>query len=108
METRSQLENRLVAQEQKAEAIQLKFEQDRRVWESQRQIYQAEIARLQGALEQIATSPEGGRITPGHGPDSNVVDALQTENLRLRAAWQELMERRLRRGSFRILGGATG
>ena len=42
-----ELENRLAAEQQKADALQVKSEQDRRAWEAQRQIYQAEIARLQ-------------------------------------------------------------
>jgi DNA repair exonuclease SbcCD ATPase subunit len=93
-----QLENRLAAQQQKVDALQVKSEQDRRAWEAKRQIYQAEIARLQGTLEQVTNSPAArgahdGRVTPGPGPDANVVEALQAENLRLRAAWQELVER---------------
>ncbi len=91
-------------QEQKAEAIQVKFEQDRRVWESQRQIYQAEIARLQGALEQIATSSEDGRITPGHGPDSNVVEVSSGREPSASSRLARTDGAHLRRGSFRILG----
>jgi len=93
-----QLENRLVVQQQKAESLQVKSESDRRAWEAQRQIYQSEIARLQAALDQVATSPEAvgthdGRVTEAPGLDSKGVEALQAENLRLRAAWQELVER---------------
>ena len=108
-----QLENRLAAQQQKADALQVKSEQDRRAWEAQRQIYQEEIARLQGTLDQVAKSPEApgaddGRVTQGPGPDASVVEALQAENLRLRAAWQELVERTLRRRSCRIVGREAG
>ena len=72
---------------------------DRHAWEAQRRIYQEEIARLQGTLDQIASASEAhgaddGRVTQGPAPDDNVVEALQVENLRLRAAWQELVERR--------------
>jgi hypothetical protein len=93
-----ELENRLAAQQQKADALQLKSEQDRRAWEAQGQLYQNEIARLQTALCQVATSSEtprshDGRDTQGPSPDTNVVEALTAENLRLRAAWQELVER---------------
>jgi uncharacterized small protein (DUF1192 family) len=93
-----QLENRLAAEEQKAGALAVRVEQERRSWEAQRQIYQAEIARLEGTLDQIASSPDApgdrdGRAAQEPGPNSGVVAALQAENLRLRAAWQELVER---------------
>jgi chromosome segregation ATPase len=93
-----ELENRLAAQQQKVDALQVKSERDRRAWEAQRQIYQAEIARLQETLDQVANSPlapgaHDCRVTQGPDPDANVVEALQAENLRLRAAWQELVER---------------
>jgi hypothetical protein len=94
----SQLENRLAAEEQKAAALAVKVEQDRRSWEAKGQAYQAEIARLQGALDQIASAREApvdgdGRAGHEHGLDAAAVEALQAENLRLRAAWQELVER---------------
>ena len=54
-----ELENRLAAEQQKVDALQVKSEQDRRAWEAQRQIYQAEIARLQGTLDQVANSRRG-------------------------------------------------
>jgi hypothetical protein len=93
-----QLENRLAAQQQKVDALQVKSDQDRRTWDAQRQIYQQEIARLQGTLDQVANSPEAsethdGRVSQGPGPDASVVEALQAENVRLRAAWQDLVER---------------
>jgi hypothetical protein len=93
-----ELENRLAAQQQKVEALQVKSEQDRRAWDAKRRIYQEEITRLQGTLDQVAKSSEApgthdGRVAQGPGPDANVVEALQAENLRLRAGWQELVER---------------
>jgi chromosome segregation ATPase len=93
-----ELENRLAAQQQKVDALHVKSEQDRRAWEAQRQIYQAEITRLQGTLAQVANSPESpgahdGRVTQGTDHHANVVEALEAENLRLRAGWQELVER---------------
>ena len=81
------LENRLAVEEQKADALRRKSEQDYRAWEAQRQIYQAEIARLQAGPGDVPTT----RDAPG--PDSSVVEAISAENLRLRAAWQELVER---------------
>jgi hypothetical protein len=93
-----ELENRLAAQEQKAEAAQAKSDQDRRAWEAHRQIYQAEIARLQGTLDAAASSraalgDKDGRAPQDSGSRPSAVDALQAENLRLRAAWDELAER---------------
>jgi hypothetical protein len=93
-----ELENRLAAQQQKVDGLQVKAEHDRHAWEAQRQIYQAEIAQLQERLVQVANSPLAhgavdGRVTKGPDPDANVVEALEAENLRLRAAWQELVER---------------
>ncbi len=76
----------------------MKSEHDRRAWETQRQIYQDEIARLQVRLDQVVTSHEASaaqdsRVTQSSGPTVEVVEALQAENVRLRAAWQELVER---------------
>jgi len=94
-----QLESRVAAQQQQADALRLKSEQDCRAWESQRQIYHEEIAQLHVTLNQVvATSREAsgapdGRVTQGAGPDAGAVEALQNENLRLRAAWQDLVER---------------
>jgi hypothetical protein len=93
-----QLENRLAAQQQTADALRMRFEQDRRAWEAQRQIDQEEIARLPVTRDQVANSSEASagpdaRSTQGSGPDADVAAALRAENLRLRAAWQELVER---------------
>jgi hypothetical protein len=93
-----QIEIRLEAERQKGDALRMKSDHDRRAWEAQRQIYQEEIARLQVRLDQVVTSPEAsgaleGRVTQSSGPNVEVVEALQVENLRLRAAWQELVER---------------
>ena len=93
-----ELENQLAAQRQKVDALRVKSDQNRRDWEAQRQIYQAEINRLQGMLDQVATTPEAcgahdGQRAQGPDTDAHVVESLQAENLRLRAAWQELVER---------------
>jgi hypothetical protein len=96
-ETRHDLANRLAAQEQKAESLEVKSERDRRDWEAQRQIYQVEIARLQSALEHASTAEilagQTRQVSDDRGPDENTVEALRAENLRLRAAWEELVER---------------
>jgi hypothetical protein len=92
------LENQVVAQQQKAEAVEAESDQDRRDWKAQRQLLQAEISRLQGALDQVASMADEKKdlanedLSTG-GVDSSVVEALQAENVRLRAAWQELVER---------------
>src|SRR5262249_28105830 len=93
-----ELENRLAAQEQKTEAIHAKSERDRRGWESQRQAYQGEIAKLREALDQAAVTPDArgesdGRVTQERSPNADLVESLQRENRRLLAAWQELVER---------------
>jgi hypothetical protein len=93
-----ELESRLAGEEQKVDALKVKSEQDRRAWEVQRQIYQAEIVRLQRTVDEAATlrdSPvaRDGRTTSDSSPDSNAVEALEAENLRLRAAWEDLDER---------------
>jgi hypothetical protein len=90
-----QVENRLAAEQQKADGLAMKLEHDRRTWEAQRQIFQAEIDRLQGTLDEIAKSPAAhdGRATQDPDLTSAAVEALRAENLRLRDAWQELMER---------------
>jgi hypothetical protein len=92
------LTSQMTVQEQKAEAILVKAEQDRLAWEAQRQRYQEEIARLQVALDQAAapaetTASNVNQDSSGRAVDSGVLEALQSENLRLRAAWQELVER---------------
>jgi uncharacterized small protein (DUF1192 family) len=92
------LEDRLAMEQQKLCALEAKSDQDRRAWEAQRQIYQDEIAGLRRTFDQIAQSPEAdpardGRILQDGSSDATVVEALQAENLRLRAAWQEQRER---------------
>jgi hypothetical protein len=93
-----ELENRLAAQEQKTETHLMKLERERRAWEAQRQVYQKEIDRLQGTLDQARTSPAAledldSRIGNDQGPGIEAVKALQLENDRLRAQWQEMVER---------------
>jgi hypothetical protein len=97
-DTLHELENRLAAHEQKIEAIQAKSERDRCGWETQRQAYQAEIARLRTAIEQAAVTSEArgdhdDRVTEKGGPTADLLEMLQAENCRLKAAWQELVER---------------
>lgn len=93
------LESRLAAQQQKAEALERKAEQDARAWETQRRMYQGEITQLQTALDQVTAAAGAGagasseQAGAGDAVDSGVVEALQAENSRLRAAWQELVER---------------
>jgi hypothetical protein len=93
-----ELENRLAVEQSKVDSLQAKSERDRRAAEAQRQIYKAEIARLRETLDEVANSAKipgclDGRVTEGSGPDANALEVLQAENLRLRAAWQELVER---------------
>lgn len=93
----SEIENELVAQRHRLEALQLRSEQDRRTWEAQRQVYQEEIVRLQESLDQVSASSSATGDTESSEVEERVdpaaVEALQAENLRLRAAWQDLMER---------------
>ena len=91
------LEHQLATLQQKAEGLERKSEQDRRGWEAQRQIYQQEITQLQGALDQLTESARASgspddRDAVASAVDPNVVEALQAENTRLRAAWQELVD----------------
>jgi chromosome segregation ATPase len=92
------LEARLAAQHAETDALRLRSERDRLDWESQRQILQAEVARLEIALNQASRSCRApGAQDAGASqicsPDSEMVEALREENARLRAAWQELGER---------------
>ncbi|MGC8639513.1 MAG: hypothetical protein ACP5XB_06500 [Isosphaeraceae bacterium] len=92
-----QLQSELAAQRQRADALQSKSEQDRRSWDAQRQVYQEEIARIQAALDEVAASaqaPADDRAgKTAEGVDPSLVETLQAENSRLRAAWQELVDR---------------
>jgi hypothetical protein len=92
----SQLQTGLAAQQQ-ADELRWKAEQDRRVWESQRRAYEEEIARLQATLAQAPTAsqPGGGtdRSASPDEPDAGLVETLQAENLRLRTAWHELVQK---------------
>jgi hypothetical protein len=93
------LQEQLAVQQRHADELRKEVEQGRRAAESQRQAYEGEIARLRAALARTGTDEsavgEGdeGRATPEGGPDSEAIDALRSENLRLRAALQELAER---------------
>jgi hypothetical protein len=92
------LENDLADQQQRADALQIKSDQDRRDWGDKRQSYHAEIARLQAAIDQLAASGEAAARTESRdqqaeGADAGLIETLQAENVRLRAAWQELVDR---------------
>ena len=76
----------------------MRLERERRAWEARRQVYQKEIERLQPTLEPARTSPaamndQHTRISEVHQPAGELVNALQRENDRLRAAWQEMADR---------------
>src|SRR5262249_44357216 len=90
-----QLEERLVSQQQEEDTRRQRWEGDRRDWETQRQILEAEIARLQSTVNLAATAggDDVGPVHDCHGSAAAAVEALQAENVRLRAAWQELAER---------------
>src|SRR5262249_9042899 len=70
-----------------------------RAAEAQRQVYEGEIARLQAALAQGRAAAPAARegddesAAPAPRPDSEMIEALRSENLRLRAAWEELANR---------------
>ncbi len=51
-----ELENRLALEQSKVDSLQAKSERDRRAAEAQRQMYQAEIARLQETLAELVNS----------------------------------------------------
>jgi hypothetical protein len=93
----SQLQTGLAAQQQQADELRWKAEQDRRVWELQRRAYEEEIARLQATLAQVPTASQPGLDADGRAapdePDAGLVETLQAENRRLRAAWRELMQK---------------
>lgn len=86
-----ELENRLAAQERKAESSREKAEHDRQGWDALRQSYQEEITRLQGALGRSRTPDDSAENADG--PAAAEIESLQTENLRLRAERRELLER---------------
>ena len=88
-----QLQDERAAQQHRADSLQLKSEQDRRAWDAQRQVYQDEIARLQASLDEVTAAAAAVAGKVAEGVDASVVEALQAENLRLRAAWQELADR---------------
>jgi uncharacterized small protein (DUF1192 family) len=92
------LEERLAAREQEVQELRKKAEQERRAGEAQRRVSAAEIARLQAALGRVQAAPaaaagDGEAGDPRPGPDDEVVDALRSENLRLRAALEESTKR---------------
>jgi hypothetical protein len=91
------LRDQCAAQQRQADGLRLESERQRRVWETQRQAYEGEIARLQAMLVKVPASgpAEGndeGPTDPGSHPEAGVIQALQEENLRLRFDWQELVD----------------
>jgi len=91
------LQARLGDQQREAEELRTKSEHQHRGWEVQRQVYEAKIARLQAGLAQAqashaAVGADDGQAHPGSRPDVGAVEALEEENLRLRAR-QEIVER---------------
>ena len=94
-----QLQERLAGQQQQADELRKKAEQDRRAGEAQRRIHEGEIARLQAELAHARAAAPGGTDGDGEpaasGPvaDPAVIEGLRSENLRLRAACEELTKR---------------
>ncbi len=89
---RLRLEERLAAEQRRADESTRRAEQDRRDAEAQRRTYEAEIARLREALARgrpAGAGDEAGRPPAGRGPDSDELESLRAENLRLRAACAE-------------------
>jgi len=91
------LQARLGDQQRETDELRTKSEQHQRGWEVQRQVYEAKLARLQAGLAQAqashpAAAADDGQAHPRSRPDAGVVEALQQENLRLRAR-QEIVER---------------
>jgi hypothetical protein len=77
------------------ETIALLLDQLSRVEEAQA-AGRAEWEQLAGwlaELEHRVEGQDGQGSAPGSGPDSELVAALRSENLRLRAAWEELSQR---------------
>lgn len=81
---RLRLEERLAAEQRRADESTRRAEQDRRDAEAQRRTYETEIARLREAL--AGGRPAGAGETAGQGPDLEELESLRAENLRLRAA----------------------
>ncbi len=91
------LQARLGDEQRETAELRTKSEQQHRGWEVQRQVYEAKLARLQAGLAQTqaahaAAGADDGQAHPRARPDAGVVEALQEENLRLRAR-QEIVER---------------
>jgi hypothetical protein len=76
------LEERLAAEQRRADEARQRAEQDRRDADAQRRVYEAEIARLRAAL----AGDEARRVPAGRGPDSEELESLRAENMQLRAA----------------------
>ena len=77
------------------ETISLLLDQLSRVEEAQA-ASRAEWEQVAGwlaELEQRVEGQDGERGAPCSGPDSEVVEVLRSENLRLRTAWEELSQR---------------
>jgi hypothetical protein len=89
-----ELQDRFAAQERHSDALRMRMEQERRAWEVRMKAYEGEIARLREALESSASSAPAAadpdRAAPGAGAQAEAIEALQSENLGLRSALEEL------------------
>ncbi len=87
-----QLEERLAAEQRRADESRKQAEQDRGGAEVQRRIYEGEISRLRAALarDRSAGIEDEARGGPARrGPDSEELESLLAENLRLKAACEK-------------------
>jgi hypothetical protein len=86
------LEERLAAEQRRADEARKRAEQDRRDAEAQRRVYEAEIARLRAALgrdRSAGVEDEATRVPAGRGPDSEELESLRADKPRLRAGCEE-------------------
>jgi hypothetical protein len=98
------LEERLAAEQRRADEARQRAEQDRRDAEAQRRILEAEIARLRAATALDRSTGVADEATPvpaGRGPDAEELESLRAENLRLRAACEEQAEATAQRDALR-------
>ncbi len=88
------LEEQLAARAQEVQDWRKKAEQERRAGDARYQVSEAEVARLRAALARLQAAPaaamaDGEASGRRPSPDDEVVDALRSENLRLRAELEE-------------------
>lgn len=82
-----QLEERLAAEQRRADESRKRAEQERRDAEAQRRTFEEEIARLRAALS--GNRPADDQDEATQAPTSVEIESLRAENLRLRAACEE-------------------